>query len=200
MTTKINLLPWREKRRKEKQQEFILLLVLAAILGGAVWFLWSSAAQESIADQRTRNSHIEKELKIMESQIKEIRELEARRSDLIERMQVIQDLQGNRPSIVYIFDQLVRTVPDGVWYKEIERNGTSFTIRGIAESNNRISRLMRSLEESAWFEDPNLQTVKALDQNNQSDAESGEANEFQLTVRQSSPRKAEGENSEGGQE
>lgn len=186
MTTTINLLPWREELRKQQQQEFVVLLVLAAVLGAVVWFGWSSAVNARISDQQNRISYIEKELAQLDDQIEEIKELEERRSELVERMQVIQDLQGNRPTIVYLFDQLARTLPDGVHYNKVSRKSGVFSISGIAESNNRISRLMRNLEESSWFESPNLQTVTAA-----GDEENEEANQFSLTVREGSPRSNE---------
>lgn len=184
-TTRINLLPWREERRKKRQQEFVGLLMLAAILGGLVWFVWQGAIKGSIDSQSIRNRHVEKQITELNQQIKEIDELERRRSELIERMKVIQDLQGNRPTIVYVFDEMVRTLPDGVHYTSVKRTGDLYTITGVAESNNRISRLMRNLGDSVWFGEPTLVSVTAVDGSSQ-------ANRFTLTVTQSAP-KTEGE-------
>lgn len=177
MTTTINLLPWREERRRQQQQDFLILLGMAVVLGALVWWVWSQAVGSQISAQSARNAYINKELEVLDQQIKEIAELEERREELVARMGVIQDLQNNRPSIVYIFDQLVRTLPDGVYYTSVERKGREFTIAGVAESNTRISALMRNLNDSAWFENPNLKTVNALSENS-------EANAFQLTVTQ----------------
>lgn len=181
MTTRINLLPWREERRKQLQQEFFAMLGLAALLGAAVIFGLYHLKQSQIQEQRLRNTLVEKNVAELEEDIKEIKRLEERREELVERMKVIQDLQGNRPSIVYVFDQLVRTIPDGVYYTAISRNGAMFEIEGVAESNNRISRLMRNLDESVWFQNPSLQNVTAVQQG-------GQENEFTLTVRQGTPR------------
>jgi type IV pilus assembly protein PilN len=93
-------------------------------------------------------------------------------------MKVIQDLQGNRPNIVHIFDQLVRTLPDGVYYTSVERKGKEFTINGVAENNNEISNLMRNLGDSPWFGTPELKTVTA---------KGDKAQVFTLTVVQSEP-------------
>ncbi|MDX1803552.1 MAG: PilN domain-containing protein [Alcanivorax sp.] len=190
MTTTINLLPWREERRKQQQQEFVALLVAAVVVGGLLFFGWKAHVDQQIADQRARNNFIESKAAELDTKIKEIKEIKARRDELISRMKVIQDLQGNRPSIVYIFDQLARTLPDGVYYLSIERKGKLFTIKGIAESNNRISRLMRNLDESEWFEAPNLQNVTALD-------DGSDANSFTLTVEQSSPKSDEDKKEDG---
>ncbi|MEE3321585.1 MAG: PilN domain-containing protein [Pseudomonadota bacterium] len=179
MTTTINLLPWREERRKQQQQEFIVLLVVAAVVGGLLFWLWQGSVDQQIADQRARNSHIQAKTAELDEKIKEIKELKERRAELVARMEVIQSLQGNRPSIVYVFDQLVKTLPDGVYYNEIKREGDLFTIVGLAESNNRISRLMRNLDQSDWFEGANLLNVSAGN-------DGTEVNSFTLTVKQAS--------------
>ena len=179
MTTTINLLPWREERRKQRQQEFVMMLVLAAIVGGAIFWVWRGYVDQQIADQRARNSHIQTRSAELDEKIIEIKELKSRRDELVARMEVIQSLQGNRPTIVYVFDELVKTLPDGVFYNEIKRVGDLYTINGVAESNNRISRLMRNLDESSWFQSANFQNVTALEDGSQ-------ANSFLLTVKQAS--------------
>jgi type IV pilus assembly protein PilN len=176
MTT-INLLPWREARRKQQQQDFIIMLVVAAALGILVFFGWTSVVAGQVENQQNRNRYIERELAQLDQQIKEISELEKRRAELISRMNVIQDLQNSRPYIVYMFDQLVRTMPDGVYYTSIERKGAVFTISGVADSNNRISALMRNLNDSPWFKDPDLRTVTAA-------SDGSQANSFVLAVSQ----------------
>ena len=108
MSTSINLLPWREARRKQRQQEFVALLIFAALLAGLLFWMWKGMMEDRIADQQTRNSHIQAEIAKLDEQIKEIKELETRRAELVARMKVIQELQGNRPTIVYVFDRLVR--------------------------------------------------------------------------------------------
>ena len=179
MTTTINLRPWREERRKQRQQEFIALLAFAAVVGFAVFWFWQQSVQASITDQRERNRYIENEISLLQEKIEEIAELEERREELVERMEIIQGLQGNRPTIVYLFDQLVRTLPDGVFYTEVKFSDEQFDITGVAESNAHISRLMRNLERSEWLTNPNLRSVTAL-------GEDG-TNRFSLTVRQVMP-------------
>lgn len=191
ITTKINLLPWREKRRQQMQQDFMVLLGAAAALGVLVWFTWSSHVDGEISAQKSRNTYIKKELKLLDEQIKEIKQLEQRREELVGRMETIQSLQNDRPSIVYIFDQLVRTLPDGVFYKNVERRGRQFTIAGVADSNTRISALMRNLEESPWFVNPILKTVTAVS--------GSEASAFTLTVMQEKQKSVEsGQAAKGG--
>lgn len=198
MTTTINLLPWREERRKRQQQEFILLLVAAAIIGIVLFFGWKMMVDGQIADQRARNSHIQAKSAELDAKIKEINELKARRDELVARMEVIQNLQGNRPTIVYIFDQLVRTMPDGVYYASVKREGEKFVIHGVAESNNRISRLMRNFDDSPWFADANLIKVAAVEKAGSrsggcyelkavAGSSGSQTNCFELTVKQTSP-------------
>ncbi|MEH6785253.1 MAG: PilN domain-containing protein [Alcanivorax jadensis] len=189
MTTTINLLPWREERRKRQQQEFIVLLAMAAIIGAVLFFGWKSVVDQKIADQRARNSHIQTRAAELDEKIKEINELKTRRDELVARMEVIQNLQGNRPTIVYVFDQLVKTLPEGVYYSKLERKGDAYTINGIAESNNRISRLMRNFDQSQWFKEAGLQSVTALEDGSQ-------ANSFVLSVKQSSPTSKDEEESQ----
>ncbi|WP_348678029.1 PilN domain-containing protein [Alcanivorax profundi] len=187
MTTTINLLPWREERRKQQQNEFVVMLVIAAVIGGLLFYGWNSVVEQNIADQRARNSHIQSKTSELDARIEEIKELQQRRDELVARMEVIQSLQGNRPTIVYVFDELARTLPDGVYYAEIKRAGATYTINGIAESNNRISRLMRNLDGSDWFQDASLLNVTALD-------DKTDASQFVLTVKQATPgSKKEGE-------
>jgi len=186
MTTTINLLPWREERRKQQQQEFIVMLVVAALAGALLFWVWQSSVEQQIADQRARNAHVQAKTMELDERIKEIKEIKERRADLVARMEVIQSLQGNRPTIVYVFDQLVKTLPDGVYYNEIKRQGELFTIKGLAESNNRISRLMRNLDKSDWFDEANLLNVTAVD-------DGSDVNSFTLTVKQASSANKEGD-------
>jgi len=187
ITTRVNLLPSREERRKEQQMEFIALLLVAAALGGLVYLVLSWHANQGIAVQQQRNAYIEQQVAVLDKEISEIKELEARKSELVERMRVIQELQGNRPTIVYVFDELARTLPDGIVYTEVSRTGDTYKISGIAESNNRIASLMRNFNESLWFSDPVLSTVEAAP----GTAFGDQANLFALTVRESKPETEE---------
>jgi len=112
----------------------------------------------------------------------EIKELRERRQQLLERMKIIQDLQGNRPIIGRVFDQLVRTLPEGVYFTSLKMAGKNIAIVGAAESNNRVSNLMRNLDGSDWLEAPNLNEVKAV-----TAGAVDQENVFQLTVQQTQP-------------
>ncbi len=178
--TKINLLPWREERRQELKRQFFIVLAGAVLIGAGCMYLVEMNVQSQIAYQNQRNQFIQNETKKMEQQIKEISELKKKRESLIERMKVIQDLQGNRPVVVKVFDEVVRTVPDGVFYKSIKSTGDTISIVGFAESNNRVSNLMRNLDSSELFQAPNLSKVQTA-------GKEKDSNEFDLTVKRQKP-------------
>jgi len=184
----INLLPWREERRQDLKKDFLVTVGLVLALGVGLVLLADRVVDGQIQNQNARNQYLEDNIKVLDEQVAEIRELQRKRNQLLDRMRVIQELQGNRPIIVRVLDQLVRTVPDGVFYTSLQTKDKTITIRGIAESNNRVSSLMRRLDSSDWLSNPNLDAVKAA-------PEFGDqANTFNLTVKIQAP---DSENKEG---
>ncbi|WP_312997841.1 PilN domain-containing protein [Pseudomonas sp.] len=185
---RINLLPWREERREERRKRFLLILigVLAGSIGAVL--IADQIISAAIERQMARNDYIGKQIAVVDERIKQISELKARRQQLVERMRIIQDLQGNRQISGRVFDQLARTLPDGVYFTDVKMAGKTLSISGAAESNNRVSELMRNLDASDWFDAPSLNEVKA----NSAD-QIEQANVFQLTVRQTQPKVAEDE-------
>ncbi|MEW5248556.1 PilN domain-containing protein [Microbulbifer sp. 2201CG32-9] len=172
----INLLPWRQEYRAQKQKEFQQVMVLVIIVAGLCTFLWMKTVDGRIENQNARNQLLQQEISALDKQVREIKDLKKRRQQLIDRMRVIQALQGNRPLAVRYFDEMVRAVPEGLWLTNLQRTGDTVLIAGVAESNNRVSSLMRNLDQSDWFESPNLTGVTAK-------PEFGEqASAFQLTV------------------
>ncbi|WP_372926007.1 PilN domain-containing protein [Marinobacter sp.] len=178
---KINLRPWREELRAEKQKQFVVMILGAAIIAGGLAFLWKTDMDNRIAYQESRNAYIETATKQLDKQIREIEDLKRKRDELLSRMQVIQDLQGKRPVIVRVFDELVRTLPDGLYYTSLKKTGERVEIVGMSESNSRISSLMRRFEQSDWFNDPNLSNVAAAD-----NTRAGYS-QFNLSVQQQTP-------------
>ncbi|WP_166258997.1 PilN domain-containing protein [Marinobacter salicampi] len=178
---KINLRPWREELRAEKQQQFVVMLLGAVIVAAGLTFLWKSDMDSRIAYQESRNAYIQTAMKQLDSQITEIENLKRKRDELLARMRVIQDLQGKRPVIVRVFDELVRTLPEGLYYQDLKKNNEIISIVGMAESNSRISALMRRFEESDWFTDPNLTNVASAD------AARAGYSQFNLSVKQQTP-------------
>ncbi|BES69944.1 type 4a pilus biogenesis protein PilN [Marinobacter nanhaiticus D15-8W] len=183
---KINLRPWREELRAEKQQQFVAMLLGAVVIAAGLGFLWKTNLDNRIDYQESRNAYIENATKELDSQIKEIEDLRRKRDELISRMQVIQDLQGKRPVIVRVFDEMVRTLPDGLFYTDLKKEAEKISITGMAESNSRISSLMRQFDQSEWFANPNLTNVSAADERRAG------YSAFNLSVNQKAPE-TEGE-------
>ena len=178
----INLLPWRDERRQELKKEFLGIIAFVLALAVALVLLGDRVVNGQIDEQKSRNQYLKEHIAILDKQVAEIRDIQKKRNQLLDRMRVIQELQGNRPIIVRILDQLVRTVPDGVFYTNLTTRDKAINIRGIAESNNRVSSLMRRLDASDWLADPNLDAVRAA-------PEYGEqATSFNLTVKVQLPK------------
>ncbi|MDH3631580.1 MAG: PilN domain-containing protein [Gammaproteobacteria bacterium] len=179
--TSINLLPWREELRQEQRKQFITMAVMTALLALAVWGLIHFQMQSKIDYQLSRNNYMTNEIKKLDEEIKEIRELQKVRRSLIERMEVIQDLQASRPSIVHLFTEIVSSVPNGVYLETLTQVGNNLTINGEAESNARVSTYMRNLSASDWLKDPNLTVIEI------EDITVNRISTFTLTVKQTSP-------------
>ena len=179
---RINLLPWREQLREERKKEFLTILALVVLFAGALVFLADRYVNGQIENQNARNAFIKSEIAQLERRIKEIEQLQARRAQLLDRMKIIQDLQGKRPIIVRVFDELARTLPDGVHFTDVGMKGSAISIKGGAESNSRVSNLMRQLDASDWLTAPNLTAVKAV-----TSGALDQANVFELTVKQTEP-------------
>ncbi|MEZ5493559.1 MAG: PilN domain-containing protein [Pseudomonadales bacterium] len=161
MATKINLLPWRAELREQRKKEFLAVLGASAVVGLLVFAVWYMTVASLIDFQKERNAKIQAEISLLDKKVTEIDELKKQRNDMIDRMKVIQSLQGNRPLIVHIFDELVGKLPDGVFFKRAERKGDKILISGTAESNNRVSTLMRDLNNSKWLKSSVLTKVQA---------------------------------------
>ena len=152
----INLRPWREELRVERQQEYRKALFLVFICALAIWWLTRDALDEAIANQQLRNQYLSVQASAMDKKIDEIRELREKREQLLERMRLIQDLQGNRPVIVRVFDEFARIMPEELFLETVRSEGKKFTIKGLSSSNDQISQLMRNFDSSPWFTQPNL--------------------------------------------
>jgi type IV pilus assembly protein PilN len=158
--TRINLLDWRAQRRRRREQRFLAMLALAAIASLLVVLFAALGMQEAVDNQNRRNAFLQQQIAEVDAQIKEIQELEKVRRSLIERMRVIEQLQQSRSATVHFFDEIVNTLPDGVYLTSLKQNGKEVTIEGVAESNGRISAYMKNLDASPWFKDPKLVVIK----------------------------------------
>jgi type IV pilus assembly protein PilN len=184
---KINLLPWREELREEKQQEFLKLTVGVLLVAGLIVFGVDRFYNASIDNQTARNNFLRQEISVLEERIAEIKLLQQKRNELLSRMKVIQELQGNRPIIVRVFDELARQLAPRVFFTALEMKGKGLVLSGIAESNNRISNQLRNFSESEWFDKPNVTAINASPQFGP------QASQFDLTVEQTTPKKDEEE-------
>ncbi len=156
----INLLPWREALRKKQQKDFAIQAGLVMALAAVLVFLAHMQIQARIEAQEARNAFLEQHIRKVDEEIKEIRELESTREKLLARMNVIQELQHNRPLSVHLMDQLVRTIPDGVYLDSFTQKGNELTMVGVAQSNARVSAYMRNIEASPWMADPRLEVIE----------------------------------------
>lgn len=159
MTTRLNLLPWREIRRKEQDRQLLTVAAGAWVLMVLAVFYAHLHVTHLIDDQNRRNQFLKGEIAKVEKEIKEIREIKKQRQALIARMNVIYQLQGARTQIVHVFDDLVRKLPEGVYFRSLKERGKHYTLNGIAQSNARVSALMRNLDSSDWFANPNLDII-----------------------------------------
>ncbi len=158
---KINLLPWRQERRQQKQKQFYVMLGISAAFGLAVAIGGIMFVDALIDNQNKRNDLLTREIKGLEAKIKEIESLEKERASLLRRKQVIEELQSSRSQMVHLFDELVRTIPDGVRLLSIKQAGQQLTLNGTAQSNARVSSYMRSLQQSGWMTNPDLNIIEA---------------------------------------
>lgn len=159
----INLLPWRERLREERRREFLTIMVGFVIIAGGLIFLVDRYFTGEINMQQARNDFIRAEIALLDAQVAEINQLRQQKEDIRARMNVITDLQGTRPVIVRIFDEMVRTLPDGVFYEEVQRTDNVIAVEGIAESYARITELMRNLDDSEWFEATDLSEFSVIE-------------------------------------
>jgi type IV pilus assembly protein PilN len=182
----INLLPWRAERRKQKQQEFFSITALALLSTAAILLFVHFQISGSIDYQGQRNEYLKSEVALLEQKIKEIEDLEIRKKRLIAKMEVIQQLQLSRPEVVHLFDELARTIPEGVQLKEFTQADKLLTINGVAQSNARVSVYMRNLEFSPWLQDPILTGIEKTENRDKKDQR---GNKFGLQVKQTTDTK-----------
>ena len=176
----INLLPWREELRQERTRQFTTSTVLALLLTGAVILLVHVTINGQIEHQNFRNKILQDEITTLDTALKQIKALEKTKAQLLARMDVIQSLQQRRPQIVHLFDDFVRTVPEGIYLTLIKQEVKQLTIKGVAESNGRVSAYMRNIDASDWMATPKLKVIQTRKGTLRS-------NDFTLTTSQSLP-------------
>lgn len=158
---RINLLPHREEKRKARREQFYALSALVLVLGGVIWFLGYSIISGYISSQESKNAFLKSEIASLDKEIDEIKKLKEQTDALLARKQIIESLQANRAETVYLFNELARQVPAGIYLRSVKQAGPSVTLQGFAQSNARVSTLMRNLDESPLLEKPELVEIKA---------------------------------------
>lgn len=158
---RINLLPHREQRRKERRQQFYVLLGSTLLLGAAIALVVHLVIAGYIDAQENRNNLFKAEIAKLDKDIAEIKRLQEQIDALLARKRVIESLQSYRAETVHVFNDLARLVPEGVVLRSLKQNGLKIELKGMAQSNARVSTLMRNLEGSAYLEAPQLVEIKA---------------------------------------
>jgi len=183
---RINLLPHRAEKRRARQIQFIALSVisvaLAAVLVGAVQIAISS----QISYQERRNAYLKQETVVLDKQIEEIKKLREQTQALLARKNVVEGLQSTRSDVVHLLDQMLRILPDGVYLNTLKQTGNKISLVGYAQSNARVSTLMRAIEDSPWLDSPSLIEIHA------SGAGTGRVSEFTLNFNLTKPQDAAG--------
>lgn len=159
---RINLLPHREEAKKARREQFYLLAGLVFALGALIVFAGYTLISSAISNQDSANAFLKQEIAVLDKQLEQIKRLKEQAQALLARKQIIENLQRDRGETVYLLSELVTQVPEGVYLKSLKQDGLRVTISGYAQSNARVSALMRNLEASPWLERPQLVETKAV--------------------------------------
>ena len=157
---RINLLPWREEQRRERKVAFTVALGIAALAACVATFGIYLMYGSMIDAQERRNEQLRVEIKKLDKEIEEINDLESAKQKFIARMEIIEKLQRSRPEIVHVFDEIVRTLPDGVYLTAVKQTDKKFKFEGVAQSSTRVSSFMRNIDGSEWLRNPELEVVQ----------------------------------------
>ena len=158
---RINLLPHRAEKRRAQQAQFIAFSVISVILGAMIVGFVHVAIMAQIEYQEGRNAYLNKEIAILDKQIDEIKKLREQTQSLLARKKVVENLQSTRADVVHLMDQMLRILPDGVYLKSLKQAGNKISVVGYAQSNARVSTLMRSIDDSPWLQSPVLIEIRA---------------------------------------
>lgn len=181
---RINLLPHRAEKRRARQIQFIALSVISVVLASLLVGFVQVAISTQIAYQERRNAYLKQETAVLDKQIDEIKKLREQTQALLARKNVVEGLQSTRSDVVHLLDQMLRILPDGVYLKTLKQTGNRINLVGYAQSNARVSTLMRAVEDSPWLDSPSLVEIHA------SGAGVARISEFTLNFNLSKPQDA----------
>jgi type IV pilus assembly protein PilN len=159
---RINLLPHREEAKKARRQRFFILAGLVMVLGLLIVFAGYTAIAGYVSDQESSNNYLKGQIALLDKDLDQIKGLKEQTQALLARKEIIEDLQRDRGETVYLLSEMVKQVPEGIYFKSLKQDGLNVNITGYAQSNARVSALMRNLEASPWFQTPQLVEVKAI--------------------------------------
>jgi len=191
---RINLLPHREQKRQARERQFVSLAITLAILGVAIVALVHVILTARIDNQISRNQLLKTKIAELDAQIKEIDRLRDQIQQVLARKQVVESLQSNRNEAVHLLDQLVRQLPEGVYLQSVKQTDKKVQIVGFAQSNARVSTLMRNIEGSPWLERPSLVEIKLVNVPAQGRTPAQQLNQFTLNfeIRRATPETVAG--------
>lgn len=158
---RINLLPHRAEKRRARKIQFIALSVISLVAGAILIGFVHVAMSAKISYQERRNTYLKQEIAILDKQIEEIKKLREQTESLLARKSVVENLQSTRADVVHLMDQMLRILPDGVYIQSLKQSGKSINMTGYAQSNARVSTLMRAIEDSPWLNTPALIEIHA---------------------------------------
>jgi type IV pilus assembly protein PilN len=187
---RINLLPHRQEKRAQRKKQMAVGAGIAVGIGLMIALVGHTYLSGRVDTQRTRNLYLSEETKKLDAQIDKIKGIKEQTADLMARKQVVEGLQTNRAESVHLMDQLVRQLPEGMWIKSVKQTGQIVNIIGYAQTNGRISTLMRNFDGSEWLGKPELVEIKAVVLNN------NPISEFSMNVR---VKRAQAETVEAGE-
>ena len=188
---RINLLPHREEKRKTRRQQFALFAAVVALAGLAIWFIGHTIIAGYVDGQEEKNAFLKQGIAVLDKEISEIKGLREQADALLSRKQVIESLQTNRTETVQVFNELAKQMPEGVYLKALKQSGSKINLTGYAQSNARVSTLMRNLEASPHLERADLVEVKAATLNNR------RVSEFNLNVAIERPKTDDADKGKG---
>jgi len=172
---RVNLLPHRAEKRRARQVQFIAFSVISLVIGAMLVLSVQFAIDAQISYQERRNTYLKQETAVLDKQIAQIRKLREQTQALLARKNVVENLQSTRSDVVHLLDQMLRILPEGVYLKTLKQTGNRIFVNGYAQSNARVSTLMRAIEDSPWLDTPTLIEIHATT------ARGSRINEFSLT-------------------
>jgi len=179
---RINLLPHRQVKRAERQRQFGIMALGTVVLASALVFMGWSVINAKKEAQDNRNRRLDEAIVKLDNEIKDIKALKDQINSVLERKQIVENLQTNRSQAVVVLDEIARQLPEGVFVRSIKQQGSAIEIQGSADTNARVATLVRNLTASTWMESPNLVEIKAVTVNNI------KQNEFTLNVNLRAPQ------------